>query len=77
MSGEQRKLLYRLAFTLGETRESSTARVLAALGVERLEWATRAMASRAIEALKAEVARSRVNGNGRTNGHSNGAASHG
>ncbi len=77
MSGEQRKLLYRLAFSLGETRESSTARVLAALGVERLEWATRGMASKAIDALKAEVAKHRANGNGRSNGHSNGAASHG
>jgi hypothetical protein len=75
MSGEQRKLLYRLAFSLGETRESSTTRVLEALGVERLEWATRGMASKAIDALKAEAARQRSNG--RSNGHSNGAASHG
>lgn len=77
MSGEQRKFLYRLAFNLGETRESSTARVLSVLGVERLEWATRGMASKAIDALKEEVARHHLNGNGRTNGHSNGAASHG
>lgn len=77
MSGEQRKLLYRLAFSLGETRESSTACVLTALGVERLEWATRGMASRAIDALKVEVAKHRANRNGRSNGHSNGAASHG
>jgi hypothetical protein len=71
MSGEQKKLLYRLAFNLGETRESSTARVLQALGVERLEWATRRMASQAIDALKAEVSKKR------TNGHVNGAAGHG
>lgn len=77
MSGEQRKLLYRLAFSLGETRESSTTRVLTALGVERLEWATRGMASKAIDALKAEVAKHRANGNGRSNGHSSGAQRHG
>jgi hypothetical protein len=71
MSSEQKKLLYRLAFQLGETRESSTARVLAALGVERLEWATRVMASKAIDALKAEVSQRR------SNGHSNGAEHHG
>jgi len=71
MSGEQKKLLYRLAFNLGATRESSTVRVLEALGIERLEWATRRMASQAIDALKAEVAKKR------TNGHENGAADHG
>jgi len=71
MSGEQKKLLYRLAFNLGETRESSTGRVLQALGVERLEWATRRMASQAIDALKAEVAKRRANG------HENGVPSHG
>jgi hypothetical protein len=50
--------------------ESSTARVLAALGVERLEWATRPMASQAIDAMKAELQKRR------SNGHENGA-SHG
>jgi hypothetical protein len=74
MSGEQRKYLYRLAFQLGESKESSTPRVLAALGVERLEWATRAMASKAIDALKVEVAKTRSNGH--ANGQ-NGASSHG
>jgi hypothetical protein len=74
MSGEQRKYLYRLAFQLGESKESSTPRVLAALGVERLEWATRAMASKAIDVLKAEVGKTRSNGH--TNGQ-NGASSHG
>jgi hypothetical protein len=70
MSGEQRKYLYRLAFQLGETGDSSTACVLKALGVERLEWATRRMASLAIDAMKAEVSKRR------SNGHVNGA-SHG
>jgi hypothetical protein len=68
MSSEQRKYLYRLAFQLGETKESSTGRVLEALGVQRLEWATRAMASKAIDALKTEVAKAR------SNGHENGAS---
>lgn len=70
MSEEQRKLLFRLAFDLGETRDSARDRVLKALGVERLEWATRPHASRAIDALKRELA-------GRSNGHSqNGEAPH-
>jgi hypothetical protein len=73
MSEEQRKLLFRLAFELGETRETARDRVLKALGVERLEWATRVHASRAIDVLKREVA-SRQNG---TNGHgTNGEARH-
>ncbi len=41
MSDEQRKLLFRLAFDLGETKETVRDRVQRALGVERLEWATR------------------------------------
>jgi hypothetical protein len=69
MSEEQKKLLFRLAFELGETRETARDRVLRALGVERLEWATRPDASRAIDALKRELA-------GRSNGHGNGAAHH-
>ena len=69
MSSEQRKYLYRLAFQLGETKESSTGRVLQALGVERLEWATRRMASQAIDALKAEVARKRNGGAENGAGH--------
>jgi hypothetical protein len=52
MSEEQRKLCFRLAFDLGETRETARARVLKALGVERLEWATRVDGSRAIDVLK-------------------------
>jgi hypothetical protein len=56
MTDEQRKLLFRLAFDLGATQETARDRVLQALGVERLEWATRVDASRAIDALKREVA---------------------
>lgn len=56
MSEEQRKLLFRLAFELGENRETAADRVLKTLGVERFEWATRADASRAIDALKRETA---------------------
>lgn len=56
MSEEQRKLLFRLAFDLGETRETAGDRVLKTLGVERFEWATRLDASRAIDALKRESA---------------------
>lgn len=66
MSDAQKKALFRLAYTLGD-REGALARVLQALGVERLEWATRADASRAIDALKAKAG----NGSGRpTNGAS-------
>jgi hypothetical protein len=59
MSEEQKKLLFRLAFENG-SRDTARDRVLKALGVERLEWATRADASRAIDALKREGA-SRTN----------------
>jgi hypothetical protein len=71
MSDEQRKLLFRLAFDNGATRENVRDRVLHALGVERLEWATRANASAAIDTLKRELARQ---GNGQG---SNGSASNG
>jgi len=40
MSEEQKKLLFRLAFENG-SRDTARDRVLKALGVERLEWATR------------------------------------
>jgi hypothetical protein len=53
MSEEQKKLLFRLAFENG-SRDTAQGRVLKALGVERLEWATRADASRAIDVLKRE-----------------------
>ncbi|MCC6523790.1 MAG: hypothetical protein IT373_14125 [Polyangiaceae bacterium] len=56
MTDAQRRLLVRLAFGLGETKETATSRVLRALGLERLEWATRADASRAIDELKEELA---------------------
>lgn len=56
MSEEQRKLLFRLAYNLGESREGAAARVLSTLGVERFEHATRIAAARAIDAMKAEVA---------------------
>jgi hypothetical protein len=68
MSEEQRKYLFRLAFELGETRDTARDRVLKALGVERLEWATRPMASRAIDELKREVAARSNGGNGGGNG---------
>jgi hypothetical protein len=71
MSDEQRKLLFRLAFDLGESRETVRDRVLKALGVERLEWATRANASQGIDTLKRELA-GRGNGQVR-NGAQNGA----
>ncbi len=70
MSAEQRRLLFRLAYEQGESRDGAAARVLAALGVERFEWATRAMASRAIDALRAESR------NGKDWRSGNGAAPH-
>lgn len=60
MSDAQKKALFRLAYTLGD-REGALTRVLEALGVERLEWATRADASRAIDALRGKSS----NGSGR------------
>ena len=57
MSDAQRKLLFRLAFDLGATKENVREHVLKALGVERLEWAEREMASGAIDKLQAEVAK--------------------
>jgi hypothetical protein len=70
MSDAQKKLLFRLCFELGATRENVREHVLKALGVERLEWATRLDASRAIDALKRETGDSArrtaaPNGNGR------------
>ena len=55
MSDSQRKLLFRLAYSQGD-KESALDRVLEALGLGRLEWATRADASRAIDVLKAATA---------------------
>ncbi len=70
MSEEQRKLLFRLAFDLGESRQTAGDRVLRALGVERFEWATRPMASRAIDGLRREIADKKAR-------QGNGEASHG
>jgi hypothetical protein len=68
MSDAQKKALFRLAFSLGD-RNGALGRVLEALGVERLEQATRAGASRAIDALKNKVART---SSGPTNGAGHG-----
>lgn len=51
MSSEQRRTLFRLSYTLGD-REGALSRVLDALGVDRLEWATRADAALAIDRLR-------------------------
>lgn len=56
MSEEQKKFLLRIAFQLGENRETAAGRVLEALGVERFEQASRVAAARAIDGLKALVA---------------------
>ncbi len=64
MSDNQRKLLFRLAYGEGHQGEAAKNRVLEALGVQRLEHATRLDASRAIYHLK----------RGATNGASHGAA---
>jgi hypothetical protein len=74
ISAEQQKLVFRLCFDLGESRETVRARALKALGVERMEWATRVDGSRAIDALRAELARSR---NGHSSNGMNGEAQHG
>ncbi len=57
MSDAQKKLLFRLAFNLGATKENVRERVVKALGVDRLEWATRLDASKAIDTLKREATR--------------------
>jgi hypothetical protein len=65
MSDMQRRYAFRLAYDLGETRESARDRVLKALGVERLEHATRRDASRAIDSLNRELeAKKPKRGNG-------------
>jgi hypothetical protein len=70
MSDDQRKLVFRLCFDLGATKQDARDHVLEALGVDRLEHATRIDASRAIENLKREVA-------ARAGRHQNGAGAHG
>lgn len=74
MSDDQKRLLYRLVLGLGESRETARDRVLQALGVDRLEHATRVHASRAIDALKNEIA---AQGNGHGPANTNGAAPNG
>lgn len=73
MSEEQKKLLFRLAYDLGFNRDNVRDKVLDALGVERLEWATRSHASAGIDALRHELDERR----GMQNGHgANGEAHH-
>jgi len=69
MSDSQRKLLFRLAYGLGD-RDGALDRVLGALGVGRLEWATRADASHAIDSLRAasDQAAPQRPGNGASHG---------
>lgn len=75
MSEDQKKLVFRLIFELGASRETARDEVLRALGVQRLEHATRVDASRAIDLLKRErERRGTATGN---NGTSNGANPHG
>jgi hypothetical protein len=73
MSEEQRKLLFRLAFDLGQTSETARDFLLQAFNVERLEWVTRPEASRVIDFLKREIAR-RSNGHGTNGGTPHGAS---
>lgn len=53
MSEAQKRALFRLAYGLGD-RDSALGLILDALGVDRLEMATRAEASRAIGILEAK-----------------------
>ncbi len=53
MSEAQKRALFRLAYGLGD-RDSALGLILDALGVDRLEMATRAEASRAIGVLEAK-----------------------
>lgn len=68
MSTEQRKLLFRLAYSLGARKDEAVGKVLESLGVERFEWATRAQASAAIDALKEQTRRRRESSNGAHHG---------
>jgi hypothetical protein len=69
ISEAQRKYLFRLAYQLGETRDGATSRVLAVLGVDRFEAATRTMAARAIDKLKQESS----GGSQKADDHANGS----
>jgi hypothetical protein len=63
MTDMQRKALFRIAYDLGD-KESALGRILEALGVQRLEWATKAQASKAIEMLSAQRGRPPRRSNG-------------
>jgi hypothetical protein len=63
MTDMQRKALFRIAYDLGD-KESALGRILEALGVQRLEWATKAQASKAIEMLGAQRGRPPKRSNG-------------
>jgi hypothetical protein len=64
LSEEQKKLLFRLALELGETKATATAFLLGTLGVERFDDASRAQASQAIDTLKRKVQAKKSNGHG-------------
>lgn len=68
MSTEQRKFLFRLAYSLGHKKDEAANKVLETLGVERFEWATRSQASAAIDALKEQARLRRESGNGAYHG---------
>ena len=78
MSAEQRKYLFRLVYSVVPSKDLALERVLTALGVQRLEHATRSDAARAIDSLKEQIAARDVprhtNGNGKA---SENGASHG
>jgi hypothetical protein len=68
MSTEQRKFLFRLAYSLGHKTDEAANKVLETLGVERFEWATRSQASAAIDELKEQARRQREGSNGAHHG---------
>ena len=53
MTDNQKKALFRLVYKLGATQQNARDKVLAALGEDRLEYATRECASAAIDKLQA------------------------
>jgi hypothetical protein len=67
MTDMQRKVLFRIAYETGD-RDSALNRILGALGVERLEWATRAQASKAIDLLGKRKNGSAQRSNGENHG---------
>lgn len=69
MSEEQKKLAFRLGYSLGGSREDVRARVLKALGVERFEHATRADGARAIEELRKVQPAQKGNGKSEADHH--------